>query len=265
MVNLQKKAKQVRQEILEMCARAESGHVASSLSCVEILVALYYGRILRFDPANPNWEERDRFILSKGHGVIALYPILADLGFFAKEELQKLCQPGGILGNHADDNVPGIELTTGSLGHGLGIGAGLALAAKMDGKPYKTFVLLSDGECHEGSTWEAAMFAGHHELNNLIAVVDRNNLSAIDFTENYLRLEHLPSKWKAFGWNVTVADGHSFDSLLAAYESPTFHRPMVIIAKTVKGKGVSFMENDPIAHTLVPRGEQLEKAKGELK
>ena len=264
MVNLEKKAKWVRQQILEMCVSAEGVHVASSLSCVEILVALYYGGILKFDPTNPKWEGRDYFIMSKGHGVIALYPILADLGFFPKEELSKLCQPDGILGSHADGSVPCIELTTGSLGHGLGVGTGLALAFKMDNKPNRVFVLLGDGECYEGAVWEAAMFAGHHELNNLVAIVDRNELTTIDFTEHYLKLDHFPGKWKAFGWNVEIADGHSFESLLRAFNTQTFHRPMAIIAKTVKGKGVSFMENNPMAHTFIPQGEMLEKAKGEL-
>lgn len=263
MVDLEKKAKWVRQQILEMCARAEVGHVASSLSCVDILVALYYGEILRFDPANPKWEERDRFILSKGHGVIALYPILADLGFFPREELRRLCQPGGILGIHPDENVPGVEMITGSLGHGLGVGAGLALAFKMDEKPNKVVALLGDGECYEGSVWEAAMFAGHHKLN-LVAIIDRNKLSTIDFTENYLGLNPLAAKWAAFGWHVVTTDGHSFNGLLDAFLlSGEF--PLAIIANTTKGKGVSFMENNPIAHTLVPKGEQLEKAKEELK
>ncbi len=171
---LTEKACYVRSTILEMCVSANAGHLASSLSCVEILVALYYGGILRIRPHEPNWEDRDRFIISKGHGGIGLYPILSDLGFFDKSELQTFGKDGSRLGIHPDPNAPGIEMVTGSLGHGLGVGAGLALAAKMDGKSYKTVVLLGDGECYEGSIWEAAMFAGCHKLDNLVVIIDYN-------------------------------------------------------------------------------------------
>lgn len=262
---LQKKAKWVRQEILEMCARAEGGHVASSLSCAEILVALYNG-VLRFDPKNPSWCERDRFILSKGHAAPALFCVLADSGFFPADELNKFCR-GGMLGSHPDTKVPGIEAVTGSLGYGLGISTGLALAAKMDRKLYMTVVLLSDGECYEGSTWEAAMFASHHQLNNLVAIVDRNMLCATDFTENALRLNPLGEKWRTFGWEVVTIDGHSFKEIFPTFKdfrSYRLSKPLMIIANTTKGKGVSFLENNPLAHTLIPKGEQLEQAREEL-
>lgn len=261
---LKEKAKWVRRQVLEMCVAANVGHIASSLSCVEILMSLYYGGTLRFDPTNPNWEGRDRFIMSKGHGVVALYPILADLGFFPKEELLKFCQPGGILVSHADGSVPGIELTTGSLGHGLGVGAGLALGFKMDNKPNKVVVLLGDGDCQEGSTWEAAMFAGHHKLDNLVTIIDRNMLTVFDFTENYLQLEPLKDKWLAFGWNVVTIDGHSLEQISAAFISSTFHKPKAIIANTLKCKGISFLENNPMAHTFIPSGEMLAFAREEL-
>ena len=261
-----KKAKYVRKQTLEMCVQG-GGHLASSLSCADILVALYYGRILRFNPANPNWEDRDRFIISKGHGAIALYPILANLGFFPDDELSRFCQGIGMLGAHPDTNIPGIEVITGSLGHGLGIATGLALAAKIDGKKYRMVALLGDGECYEGSIWEAAMFAGHHELNNLIGIIDRNGLTVTGFTENSLRLNPMDDKWKSFGWEVCTINGHSFHEILTAfkdYRSRSINKPLMIIANTTKAKGISFMENDPMAHTFIPSGEQLEKARAEL-
>lgn len=264
---LEKKANWVRNQTLEMCAGAGSGHVTSAFSCTEILVALYYGGILRFDPANPYWEERDRFILSKGHAGVALYPILADLRFFPISELHNFAQVDSFLAVHAESNAPGIEAVTGSLGHGLGLAAGLALAAKMDRKLYMTVTLLGDGECYEGSIWEAAMFAGHYELNNLVAITDRNWLCVTDFTENCLRLNPLDDKWKSFGWDVVTIDGHSFEEIFTAlknFRSRRSSKPLMIIANTVKGKGVSFMEDKPLWHYVVPAGDQLEMARKEL-
>jgi len=266
---LQKKAKRVRQEVLEMCARAGEGRVASSFSCTEILVALFYGGILRFDPKHLDWEERDRFILSKSPAAVALYPILSELGFFPSSELDKFCQADGMLGPYGDDGIPGIEAAWGSLGHGLGVGAGLALAGKMDKKKYMTVVLLGDGECYEGSVWEAAMFAGHHELNNLVGIIDRNQLCTIDFTENCLRLNPLESKWQAFGWDVATIDGHSFGEIFTAFKnfrSRRSNKPLMIIANTIKGKELSFLENNPLlAHVLIPSGEELQHAWEELR
>lgn len=264
---LERKANWVRQEVLEMCSRAGEGRIASSFSCTEILVALFYGGILRFDPKLPDWDKRDRFILSKSPGAVALYPILSDLGFFPSIELERFCQPDGMLGPYGD-NIPGIEAVWGSLGHGLGVGAGLALAGKMDNQNYMTVVLLGDGECYEGSVWEAAMFAGHHELNHLVAIIDRNWICTIDFTENCLRLDPLESKWQAFGWDVITIDGHSFDEIFAAFKgfrTRKSTRPLMIIANTIKGKGISLLENNPMGHVIIPNGEQLEKAREELR
>ena len=264
---LRKKANYIRSQILEMIASAGKGHIGGAFSCTDILVTLFYGGILRFDPANQNWSERDRFILSKGHACTALYAILADLGYFAISELRNYGQNGCMLRGHPDRKIPGIEVDTGSLGHGLGIAAGLALGAKMDKKDYNTFVLLGDGECYEGTVWESAMFSGHHHLNNLVAIVDRNGICATDFIKDCLCLDHLDEKWKAFGWDVSVVDGHSFEELLSAFKSLSFRKsdkPLILIANTVKGKGVSFMEGNPIWHHTVPKGEELEIARKEL-
>ncbi|MDZ4246059.1 MAG: transketolase, partial [Dehalococcoidia bacterium] len=196
---LEKKANYIRNQILDMCVRAGTGHITSSFSCTEIMVALYYAGILRYDPANPEWEGRDRFVLSKGHASVILYPVLADLGFFPESELERFCQADGIFGVHLQNDVPGVEITSGSLGHGIGIAAGLAMAARMNNESHFIFTLLGDGECYEGSVWESALFASHNQLNNLIAFVDRNGLSAINFTEKAVRLSPMDKKWEAFG------------------------------------------------------------------
>ena len=267
-VELTEKSHQIRELILAMCVKAKTGHVNSAYSCVEILVALYHGGILRFDSKNPKWEGRDRFILSKGQASVALYPILADLGFYPVEELDYFAQAEGIFGVHLQNSVPGVEITTGSLGHGFGVAAGIALAAKMDGILNMTVALLGDGECYEGSIWETAMFASHHRLNNLVAIVDRNYLCAIDFTEEILALEPLDKKWESFGWRVKHIDGHSLEEIFAAFDGFRSRRstqPLVIIADTVKGKGVSFISDSPGWHSQAPQGELAEQAKNELK
>ena len=264
---LEKKANEIRKQLLEMCAEGEAGTLAAALSCVDILVALYYGNLLRVNPHDTEWKGRDRFIVSKGHGGIALYPILADLGFFDKKELTKYCK-GGILGSHPDKSIPGIEVTTGSLGHGIGIGIGLALSAKMDKKGYMTVVLMGDAECYEGTTWEGALLASHHKLNNLVCIIDRNMLSATDFTEDFLKLEPLQDKWLSFGWDVMSIRGHSFSEILNVFTYPHNLRgskPLMIIAYTTKGKGISILENNPLGHTHIPHGAQLETAKEDLK
>ena len=266
-VNLEKKAKWVRSQVLEMCVIAGAGHVAPAFSCTDILVALYQGGVLRVNPHNPAQEDRDRFIMSKGHACTSLYAVLADMGYFPISELKTHGQPGTYLGGHSDADIPGVEVSTGSLGHGLSIGAGMSLAANMDNKDDMTVVLLSDGECQEGSSWEAAMFAAHHHLDNLVAIVDRNKLQAIDFTEQALALEPLKEKWEAFGWEVRTADGHSFDSLLSVLgdiRSRNSGKPLVVIALTTKGKGVSFMENNVIWQYRIPVGDELEQARREL-
>lgn len=266
-VDLEKKARWVRNQVLEMCVAAGAGHVAPAFSCTDILVALYHGGILRVNPGNLAQEDRDRFILSKGHACTPLYAVLADMGYFPVAHLKHYCQPGACLGGHSDADIPGVEVSTGSLGHGLSIGAGLALAAKMDDKDYMTVVLMSDGECQEGSSWEAAMFAAHHRLDNLVAIVDRNGLQAIDFTEQALALEPLRQKWEAFGWEARTTDGHSYDSLLSTLgdiRSRNSGKPLVVIALTIKGKGVSFMENSIIWQFRIPVGDELAQARKEL-
>jgi len=266
-IKFKRKASWIRKKVLEMAVRAGAGHIASAFSCVEILVALYYGGILHIDPRDPRGSARDRFILSKGHAALALYAVLADLGFFPISDLSGFAKEGSYLGVHAEDTIPGIETSTGSLGHGLSIGAGLALAAKIDKKRYITVALLGDGECHEGSVWEAAMFAAHRHLNNLVAIVDYNRLSATDFLKNCLEVEPLEKKWKAFGWEVAVVNGHSFKSLLPVLNrahSRSSPKPLAIIALTTKGKGISFMENNAIWHYRIPVEKELEIARREL-
>lgn len=265
---LEKKAKWVRQQVFEMCLIAGTGHIAPALSCTEILVALYHGGFLRVNPDKPSWEDRDRFILSKGQGCAALYAVLADLGFIPITELQTFTSVGSRLGGHAESNIPGIEASTGSLGHGLPMSVGMALAAKMDGKDHLCVTLLGDGECQEGSVWEAAMLAGHHHLDNLIVIVDRNMLQSIDFTEAAVALEPFSKKWEAFNWDVHVINGHSFSQILTALirlRSERTSKPKAVIAKTIKGKGISYMENKPIWHYRVPDSqEDIAQARKEL-
>ncbi|MDP2754766.1 MAG: transketolase [Nitrospirota bacterium] len=263
---LVEKSKQIRNKILDMVFKAKSGHITSAFSIVEILVTLYY-RIMVTCPQCPDNNLRDRFIMSKGHGCVAQYVILADLGYFPEEELEKFAKPGGILGSHPDMcKIPGIEASTGSLGHGLSIAAGMALAAKIDKKDNKVFCLLGDGECQEGSVWEAAMFAAHSKLNNLIAIVDNNRLQAGGTIEETTSLYPLSSKWAAFHWNVRQVDGHDLDAIyLCLYDClKDSEAPTVIIAHTVKGKGVSFMENNRAWHTMIPSEEEYRKAREEL-
>ncbi|MBW2648027.1 MAG: transketolase [Deltaproteobacteria bacterium] len=266
-LQLKEKAQDLRRRAFEMAINAGKGHLGGSLSCTEILVSLYYGGILRFEPQKPDWEERDRFILSKGHANNTLYVLLADLGFFPEEELSNFSQDGSILGGHCDPQVPGIEIVTGSLGHGLGIAAGIALGAALDGKNFLTFVVTGDGECQEGSIWEAAMFAGHHSLSNLVTFVDRNRLGSEEFTENSASLEPLADKWKAFGWEVKSVDGHSVDEILEALKNCRVRqsqKPLLIIANTVKGKGISCLENTPKSHHTLPKGEDIERTRRDL-
>ncbi|HBG60510.1 MAG: hypothetical protein A2Y03_09985 [Omnitrophica WOR_2 bacterium GWF2_38_59] len=265
--SLKGKANRLRKKVLEMAVNAGAGHVAPSFSCMEILVSLYYGGILRVNGKDHNWPDRDRFILSKGHAAPALYAILADLGFFPKSDLDGFAKNGNRLGCHPENSTPGVEAFTGSLGHGLSIGAGLALGAKLDKKGYSTVVLMGDGECHEGSVWEAAMFAAQYKLNNLIAIVDHNGLSATGILEQYLSVSPLQNKWEAFGWDAISVQGHSFAELLHVLRvnaKQKRSKPLAIIALTTKGKGVSFMENSPIWHYRVPIGEQLDIARREL-
>jgi len=262
--DLEIKSKDLRREILEMCVNARTGHVTSSVSCIDILIALYHGRILNYDIKNPRWKERDRFILSKGQASPALYTVLADVGFYGKEELTRFAQEGGMFGVHLQNDVPGVEITSGSLGQGFGIAAGIALGARLNRELHMTVALLGDGECYEGSIWETAMFASHYRLNNLVAIVDRNYLCATDFTENLVMLEPLDAKWASFGWDVRRIDGHSMDAILGSLQGIRSRRstdPLVIIADTVKGKGIDSMCFDPLWHSVAPQGEEAEKAR----
>jgi len=247
------KARWVRRQVLEMAVRAGGGHIAPSLSCVDILVTLYYDIL----------QSQDRFILSKGHAVAALYAILADMGYFPLEELEGFCQ-GGRLGGHPDWGVPGVDFPTGALGHGLSVGVGMAWAASMEKSPCRVFVLMGDGECQKGQVWEAAAFAAHHKLSNLMAIVDRNRLQAVDPTESTMRLDPLPDRWRYFGWLTLEVDGHDFISLAHALRARGKRKPLALICHTTKGKGISFMENQAIWHYRVPKGEELEQARRDL-
>lgn len=253
---LEGKAKWVRQQIFKMTVSAQHGHIGGSLSCVEILLTLYY-KIMR---------EQDKFILSKGHAVQALYVVLADKGYFPVEELETFCQKGSRLEGHPNNNLPGIEVSTGSLGNGLGIGAGWALASKMDNIDRNIYVLLGDGECYEGAVWEAAMFASHHKLDNLVAIIDRNQQCVLDYTKEVNKLEPLADKWEAFGWQVNkVYAGHSINAILHATRFPyQKDKPVVIIAHTIKGKGISFMEGQVKWHAGVPNEQEAKLAMGGL-
>jgi len=258
------KSKELRKIILEMCIRAGTGHVTSSLSCIDLLIALYHGGLLNCDAANPSWPQRDRFIMSKGQGSPALYAVLADLGFFDQRELDRFAQQGGRFGVHLQHDVPGVEITSGSLGHGFGIAAGMALGAKLDRELHLVFAMLGDGECYEGSIWETAMFAAHHRLNNLIVLIDRNYMCVTDFTENLVQLEPFDQKWKAFGWDVVNIDGHSFERIFEALSSVRSRksiRPLAVIAETVKGRGIASLCYDPLWHAVVPQGADQDAAR----
>lgn len=262
---LEEKARWVRRRTFEMMVSARAGHIGGSFSCADVLVNLYYGGVLAHDPDNPMWDGRDMFIASKGHSSLSLYPILADRGFFPLSYLETFIEEGSILAGHPDTRIPGVETATGSLGHGLGIGAGMALGARRNGEKTKVFVLLGDGECQEGAVWESAMFAAHHGLSRLIAIVDNNGVSATDHTANTINMEPMTDKWAAAGWDVREVDGHSMRGLIDVFnEDGPSDRPKAIVANTVKGKGVSFMENNPNFHHGLPADDQIEMARAEL-
>lgn len=257
-------AKEIRREALKMVHRAKASHIGSALSISDILAVLY-GDILKIDPKNPNYETRDRFILSKGHGCVAVYATLATLGFFPKEELNTYGNDFSWLMNHISHHVPGVEFSTGSLGHGLPFGTGKALSAKSLGQNWRTYVLLSDGEMDEGSNWEALMFAAHHKLSNLVAIIDYNNLQSLDTVDSTLGLEPFSKKLDSFGWQVHEVNGHDHQEIKVALKSAEkSSKPTIVIAHTTKGKGVSFMENSVEWHYKNPNDEQLIKALEEL-
>ena len=264
---LEKKANILRLDVIEATTAAGSGHPGGSLSCADLMAALYF-RVMKHDPSDPAWEDRDRFVLSKGHVAPVLYAALAESGYFPKEELITLRKMGSPLQGHpVRGKVPGVEMSTGSLGQGLSMACGMALAGKMDKKDHKIFCLLGDGELQSGQNWEAAMLASHYQLNNLIAFVDRNHLQITGNTERAMSLEPLSDKWMAFGWNVIIVDGHNMFQILGACEKAVLSEtnPTAVIMNTVKGKGVSFMENNYEFHGKACKGPEAEKAIKELR
>lgn len=263
---LQAHSQHIRRNILEMAVRAKSSHIGGGFSVADILTVLYFS-VLHIDPKRPEDPKRDRLIFSKGHCAAALYAALAERGFMPREILNDFFADGKLLTGHPTRHcVPGVEASTGSLGHGLSVAAGTAYAARMDKKTYRAFALLSDGECDEGSTWEAAMSAAHHKLDNLVVVVDYNRFQAFGRTDEVLNLEPFAAKWTSFGWTVKEIDGHDFVQLLDAFKNIPFvkGKPSMVIAHTVKGKGVSFMENSLDWHYKYPQGEELARALKEL-
>lgn len=265
---LKEMAKTVRGDIVTMVNKAGSGHPGGSLSATDLLVGLYFGGIIRVDPANPEWQERDRFILSKGHVAPVLYSILARKGFFPVEELNTLRKLGSILQGHPHKgSTPGLDCSSGSLGQGLSISNGLAIGFKKQGMDSRVYCLLGDGELQEGQIWEAVMTAAQHKLSNVCAIVDYNRVQLDGDLKDIKELGDLAAKWHDFGWNVIELNGHDMEQVVQAFEMARAYKgkPSVLIASTVKGKGVSFMENDCNWHGTAPNGEQLEKALNEIK
>lgn len=259
-------AKKLRWLAIKMIGTAGSGHPGGSLSAAEIMAVLYFHE-MRVDPEHPDWPDRDRFILSKGHAAPLLYAALAERGFLPEAELMTLRRLGTRLQGHPDcRRLPGVDMSTGSLGQGLSVGNGLALAAKLDGRPYRVYVLLGDGEIQEGMVWEAGMAAAHYGLDNLVAIVDHNGLQIDGPVSQVMSVEPMAAKWEAFGWEVVSVDGHEVESIAGALDHARSvkGRPTVIIARTIKGKGVSFMENRVEWHGVAPKGEELVRALEEL-
>ena len=259
--------KSMRREVIEMITEAKSGHPGGSLSAVEILVTLYFD-VMRHDPANPKWKDRDRFILSKGHACPILYSVMAECGYCPKDQLHTLRKMGSMYQGHPDVRfLPTLEASTGSLGQGLSLAIGMALAAKMDKSPARTYVVFGDGEIQEGQIWEAAMFAGFQKVDNLVAIVDNNGIQLDGFVKDILDLTPLADKWRSFGWHTIEVNGHDIPALQAAFAeaSATTGKPTALIAHTVKGKGVSFMENNPKYHGTAPTLEEEAMALAELR
>lgn len=264
--DLKIKARIVRKDIINMLSEAKSGHPGGSLSAVEILTYLYF-KEMNIDPKEPNKEDRDRFVLSKGHGAPVLYSVLSEKGYFSKNELMKLRKTVAMLQGHPDmKDTPGIDMSTGSLGQGLSAANGMALAGKLDNKSYRVFALIGDGEMQEGQIWEAAMTAAHYRLDNVTAFIDNNGLQIDGFNKDVMNVEPIKEKWEAFGWHTISIDGHDFEQIEKAVieAKNTKGKPTAIIAKTVKGKGVSFMENEAGWHGVAPNKEQTEQALKEL-
>ena len=258
--------RRIRTDIVSMIHGAKSGHPGGSLSAVEILTALYFDE-MNIDPTNPKMEDRDRFVLSKGHAAPVLYATLSQKGYFDREELKGLRKTGRMLQGHPDmKGTPGVEMSTGSLGQGFSVACGMAMASKLDNAPWRVYALLGDGECQEGIIWEAAMSAAHYKLDNMVAFLDYNGLQIDGNTDNVMSLGSIVDKFKAFGWNVIEIDGHDFDQIFAALDmaKSTVGQPTMIVAKTIKGRGVSFMENQAGWHGNAPSDEHLRIALEEL-
>ena len=257
----------IRAEIIETSSRTGTPHLGSCLSCVDLLVALYFS-VLRIDPLNPRDEDRDRFIMSKGHGAMALFHVLSKRGFFSSEMIQNYGQDGGFLAEHppTPGHLAGIEAATGSLGHGLSMGLGIALAARLQKRCYNVYAIVGDGECNEGSVWECAMLAAAQRVNNLCVIVDFNKWQATGRSQEIMAIDCLADKWRAFGWDVVEIDGHVIEDILAALSKfpSDINKPTAIIAHTIKGKGVSFMEDDNNWHYRIPNADELNKAKFEF-
>lgn len=259
---LQNKADWVRKELLKIHKIAPGIRLASSLSCIEILTTLYYGKVIIHDPQNIFWEQRDRFIISKAHGSVSFYPILADLGYFDMKQLEMVGKPGGILGDIPDCSVPGYETVNGSLGHGLGVACGIALGLKRMNRKEKVFVLLGDGELYEGSVWEAIMFASHQNLSNLILIIDNNKICMLDYCKKIIDLDPIDEKFMIFGWQPQIVNGHNIAELHDAFSSAkedTTSKPKLIIANTIKGKGVPRLETDSLCHIKALSSEEIDQ------
>lgn len=259
-------AARLRRSVLHMTHKAKASHIGTSFSMADLLAMLYGGGVLRVDPSRPDWPDRDRFLLSKGHGAAGVYAALAEAGFFPKDWLDRYCEDGSPLAGHIHHEVPGVEVSSGSLGHGLSIACGMALAGKADSRPYRVFALLSDGECDEGSIWEAVLFAPHHRLDNLVAIVDHNKIQSFGTVKEVLDLEPFAEKWRAFRWAVREVDGHDHEQIAKTLRSVPFEvgRPSAVIAHTIKGKGVSFMENKLLWHYKSVDAAQLAEALADL-
>jgi len=258
-------ARKIRMDAVRMVNKGGSSHIGSVLSIADILAVLY-GSIMEYKATDPKWDKRDRFILSKGHAGAGVYAALAECGFFDIERLMEHCQDGSVFSGHVSHKgIPGVELSTGALGHGLPVGVGMAYAAKLDEKSHRVFVLMSDGEFDEGSNWEALLFAAHHKLSKITAIIDRNRLQSLESTELTMALEPLLDKLTAFGWNVVEVDGHNHKQIEEALKILYTDKPTIIIANTTKGKGVSFMENEVAWHYQTPKGDLFEQAIREIK
>ena len=260
------KVNDAKRKVLDMCIEAGQGHLTTAFSCAEIVAVLYYD-VMRTDPQNPGWENRDRFVMSKNHGSLMTYPILTDLGYFDMAELGTFMKDGTRLGGHSKLCIPGADFAGGSLGIGLGVAVGMAYAAKMGKKDWMTFCLVGDAECYEGSIWESAMLASHQKLSNLVVIIDRNGLGVTGFTEELLRIDPLTNKWESFGWDVREVNGHSIPELREALSDVRDRhsgKPLAIIANTIKGHGIDFMSNAPLYHGAAPQKKEIARAYRQL-